>query len=1270
MKRRYVHREGGEPICITLNPRTLAKRVSESDTEAVLTEEAPGLLNELVPDHALAPGEPDLLDHVDFVKRLKAVIEQVSVAHSSANIALYGSWGSGKSGIANRLRERLAENERFIYVEIDAFKFGRKPLLRNFIRRIAEQVPGIDDVEEQMRPLYETTSRPHLRVPSLREIGWPLLFALQAAIALATFLIVCWVFGEGRPHQIAGRVLPSAALIGAIAALLAYFTTTRTTAPPEGDEQFEEIFRKMLANGPRIDGSSERRLVVFIDELDRCAPSEVASTLESLRTFLGVEGCIFIVAADQQVLEHALTHHLRQATPPDLANPYYSAGSAYLDKIFQYQLAFPPIRSRRLNHFALELLEGRGGVWAEEGIEAEDIVSILLPTHVQSPRRVKVLLNGFALTFGVAQARAERKNLPRLAPRARELAKLVCLKLEFPLFARELGSDHRLTAAVLLADRAARGDRAAAAELAELPRDLQARAELYAAGKLPVAQILSGAGEPAPGGEDSGEGDDGESDPQPDEEGEEEEGEDAEEESGEEGEEDAEALSAEEEASVQGRHAVQLVRYLEKTSNVAGPGSDLIHLESAGAVWGIDPQLAEELELDARDNRGDEVARRVAELEPEMRLNALLMLSRLAREEVGQDADNAIRSMLAAASELEEIPATVAEQLLGELEEFEERRALSTADLRGALDLAIAAGSEPRVSRYLERVERDFDHDLSMHVLGRAGALVEKHRLQMARVTARCLRTDGNGSFTALEELGEELASGLLVSAGPEVVRTIDSHFSRAGELEEADSASQAEGHRLVAEQSITELSNLAGLYLETEQSAMAELASLPLFGIDKAYEIESRFKCLAGLEHLETVELSAAALDLIDEFAMNQTLELLRALDPEVVAGIEAAPAAFDRLGAHIWMERVVGGREVEAELRAEVERLLSGGVEAEGQKAAETISEGLAERLESDADLESHEEDRSVALDIAELGLVSSETTNDGTIKALALSLREPAPADGREQMVSALRDLTDEFAAAAGAEELEEALRVLQEESWLAESELLPFEYLLLAALQSEGETEKPTLADLWEAMSEERAGQGTVGIWITHFAASPLDAFSAAEPFIEEPAAELLEGIGAYAKGLRPKQLADLSISAIEAHFDRWPAEEFFHVAEIQRADDRRLAEAIAALAPEATNPEQRRRLFDLWEWLSPTSGPARKRLIEAVLLPIAATGATGHELARQRLELVAKPPRGMKEEIVETLRHSAPDERRRQTLERRLVRVGLTKKGFFDRMLGR
>ncbi len=290
-----------------------------------------------------------------------------------------------------------------------------------------------------------------------------------------------------------------------------------------------------------------------------------------------------------------------------------------------------------------------------------------------------------------------------------------------------------------------------------------------------------------------------------------------------------EGLSAEEEASVQGRHAVQLVRYLEKTANIPGPGADLIHLESAGAVWGIDPQVAEELELDARDNRGEEVARKVAGLEPGMRLSALLMLSRLAREEVGQDADNVIRSMLAAASELDQIPATIAAQLLGELDQFEERRTLSAEDLKGALDLATAAGSEFATERYLSRVQGETDHDLSLHVLGRAGALLDHHAAALAQVTAYCVRTEGERAFAVLEELGEEPVSGLLVRAGPEVVGTINRHFKRAAELESEGNESQARGHTLVAQEAISEVSKLAGLFSKAVIRALYSGSRSPL---------------------------------------------------------------------------------------------------------------------------------------------------------------------------------------------------------------------------------------------------------------------------------------------------------------------------------------------------------------------------------------------------------------------------------------------------------
>ncbi|MBA3866579.1 MAG: hypothetical protein H0X42_09590 [Solirubrobacterales bacterium] len=108
-----------------------------------------------------------------------------------------------------------------------------------------------------------------------------------------------------------------------------------------------------------------KRLIFFIDELDRCSAEDIAETLKALRTFLDQENCVFVVAADRDVLEAALPKS-EQTTPINAEMPYYSTAGAYLDKIFQHQITLPPLRSRSLAKFARTLTsETEGGIWEE-----------------------------------------------------------------------------------------------------------------------------------------------------------------------------------------------------------------------------------------------------------------------------------------------------------------------------------------------------------------------------------------------------------------------------------------------------------------------------------------------------------------------------------------------------------------------------------------------------------------------------------------------------------------------------------------------------------------------------------------------------------------------------------------------------------------------------------------------------------------------------------------------------------------------------------------
>ena len=152
---------------------------------------------ELIADHSLVAGESDLFDHRDYVERLVQIIDTVDVSRTSANIALYGSWGSGKSGIANALRERLRGSADLGYAEFEAFKFGREPLLRNFVGRISEQLFAAEPqrIAVYRRRLYESTSRPFVDLDRMLEShsGWTyclaVFFSLLAGAALGFWIL-------------------------------------------------------------------------------------------------------------------------------------------------------------------------------------------------------------------------------------------------------------------------------------------------------------------------------------------------------------------------------------------------------------------------------------------------------------------------------------------------------------------------------------------------------------------------------------------------------------------------------------------------------------------------------------------------------------------------------------------------------------------------------------------------------------------------------------------------------------------------------------------------------------------------------------------------------------------------------------------------------------------------------------------------------------------------------------------------------------------------
>ena len=278
--------------------------------------------DDLIDDKEIADRDLDLLAHRRIADQLDAIA--ASVPHSS-NIALYGQWGSGKSGIGQLLRLKVRARNGFKFARFDAFKFAETPLRRNFISAVATEL-GIKNPEFHDE-LYSGKTSTELTLPAskwLKIVGvfTAIVLSLTALLVGAVAFISLFVpgsyadaFKDLSKAVVAAGVVPAALLAGLITMANKSIQVDRSVAKPESDEQFEALFKKLVKR------SGARKLVVFVDELDRCAADEVVATLDAIRTFLGVEKCIFVIAADQRVLEEALTKAARQETPGDGVNP-------------------------------------------------------------------------------------------------------------------------------------------------------------------------------------------------------------------------------------------------------------------------------------------------------------------------------------------------------------------------------------------------------------------------------------------------------------------------------------------------------------------------------------------------------------------------------------------------------------------------------------------------------------------------------------------------------------------------------------------------------------------------------------------------------------------------------------------------------------------------------------------------------------------------------------------------------------------------------------
>lgn len=107
---------------------------------------------------------------------------------------------------------------------------------------------------------------------------------------------------------------------------------------------------------PRID-----RVVLYIDDLDRCSPAKVLEVLEAVHLLLALELFIVVVGVDPRWLQRSLRHQYRDLSLSDdlTQDPYLQTmPTEYLEKIFQIPLTLPVMENKAYSKLISSLAPG------------------------------------------------------------------------------------------------------------------------------------------------------------------------------------------------------------------------------------------------------------------------------------------------------------------------------------------------------------------------------------------------------------------------------------------------------------------------------------------------------------------------------------------------------------------------------------------------------------------------------------------------------------------------------------------------------------------------------------------------------------------------------------------------------------------------------------------------------------------------------------------------------------------------------------------------
>ncbi|MEI7230196.1 Qat anti-phage system ATPase QatA [Pectobacterium carotovorum] len=407
----------------------------------------------------------DLLYYSAIARTVESLIDKTPEA--PITIGVHGDWGAGKSSVLKMLQASCKDKDKTLCIwfngwTFEGFEDAKTVIIETLVEELMRARPNCTKVADAAKKVLHRVdwlkmARKAGGLAFTAFSGIPTLDQLKGVMDFASDLI-------SKPQDTLS-VDNIKAFVGQASNFIKEAEKEQDTLPKH-IHAFREEFSELL------EAAEIQKLIVIVDDLDRCLPKTAIDTLEAIRLFLFVEKTAFVIGADEAMIEYAVRKHFPDL--PQSSGPLSYARN-YLEKLIQVPFRIPALGNVETRvyttlllaenglgsqhpHFTALLEKARQEMqrpWLSSGLDRKAVEAVLsepipepveqalfISAHVTpllsagtrgNPRQIKRFLNSMILRKAIAEARGFGDEIKRPV-----LAKIMLAERFYPSFYEQI----------------------------------------------------------------------------------------------------------------------------------------------------------------------------------------------------------------------------------------------------------------------------------------------------------------------------------------------------------------------------------------------------------------------------------------------------------------------------------------------------------------------------------------------------------------------------------------------------------------------------------------------------------------------------------------------------------------------------------------------------------------------------------------------------------------------------------------------------------------